>query len=549
MTIRLPGIRAISIATGAALLLGLALTTAPAADAAASPRALVVKPGMGTKGTRSVRVRAVQHALQRRGFRVHRADGRFGRTTRLAVRRFQRRAGLRVDGVVGTKTRRALGLTARFTRVHDRREQARRVAAHRRAVARHRAAVRRRPAPRAGDAGPAPDVARSGGRRPAGGADRRGRHGPSGGEVRRRRVGAQRPARRARPHRRPRDAHRHRDVAAGPPGAAAGGASGARPGRRRDGARGCPGERGGAGRAGRAPVPGGEPRDARRSESGGPRARVRGRRRRRPCARRPAPAAMRPPRRGRSARARRSSPTSTRPRASEAGRRRRSSGRAPGPGGTSIEVVAERGDRRAAERAGLAYAIARIENGDANALVIRDIADLGRRGVGRAALMRRVRSAGAALVTCVPGGTPVIDQRDERPGRAGRGGARRRGAHDLRRRVPGTTPGVPPLSANEARHDDGPRLRHDGEPRRGRTVHHRGRKPYRPSVRRHPPRTASAGPTFTTVGGSRTAPRRRRRPPRRAGDGADFFKRRRSPYRLTTPARAREGGRRRELRG
>ncbi len=111
-----------------------------------------------------------------------------------------------------------------------------------------------------------------------------------------------------------------------------------------------------------------------------------------------------------------------------------------------IEVVAERGDRRAAERAGLAYAIARIENGDANALVIRDIADLGRRGVGRAALMRRVRNAGAALVTCVPGGTPVIDQRDEQPGRAGRGGPRRRGAHDLRRRVPGTTPGVPPLS-------------------------------------------------------------------------------------------------------
>ena len=110
-----------------------------------------------------------------------------------------------------------------------------------------------------------------------------------------------------------------------------------------------------------------------------------------------------------------------------------------------IEVVAERGDRRAAERAGLAYALARIENGEANALVIRDIADLGRRGVGRAALTRRVRNAGAALVTCVPGGTPVIDQRAERPGRAGRDGARRRGAHDLRRRSPGTTPGVAPL--------------------------------------------------------------------------------------------------------
>jgi peptidoglycan hydrolase-like protein with peptidoglycan-binding domain len=86
VTTRLPGIRAISIATGAALVLGLPVATAAAADAAATPRALVVKHGLGTNGVRSVRVRAVQHALQRHGFRVHRADGRFGRATRLAVR-------------------------------------------------------------------------------------------------------------------------------------------------------------------------------------------------------------------------------------------------------------------------------------------------------------------------------------------------------------------------------------------------------------------------------------------------------------------------------
>jgi len=79
-----------------------------------------------------------------------------------------------------------------------------------------------------------------------------------------------------------------------------------------------------------------------------------------------------------------------------------------------IEVVAERGDRRAADRPGLAYALDRIERGEANALVIRDLADLGRRGVGRAALTRRVRNTGAALVTCIPGSRPLIDQRADR---------------------------------------------------------------------------------------------------------------------------------------
>ena len=44
-----------------------------------------------------------------------------------------------------------------------------------------------------------------------------------------------------------------------------------------------------------------------------------------------------------------------------------------------LEVVAERGDRRAGDRPGLAYALDRIEAGEANALVVRDPADLGRR--------------------------------------------------------------------------------------------------------------------------------------------------------------------------
>jgi tyrosine-protein kinase len=105
-----------------------------------------------------------------------------------------------------------------------------------------------------------------------------------------------------------------------------------------------------------------------------------------------------------------------------------------------IEVVAERGDRRPADRTGLAYAIGRIERGEANALVVYDLADLGRRGVGRAALTRRVRNTGAALVTCVPGGDPLIAQGVE--GRAGTatGETAISGAHGLRPRTAATTP-------------------------------------------------------------------------------------------------------------
>lgn len=438
MTTRLPGIRAISIATGAALLLGLALTTAPAAHAAGSPRALVVKQGMGTKGKRSVRVRAVQHALQRHGFRVHRADGRFGRATRLAIRRFQRRAGLRVDGVVGTNTRQALGLTARFTRVHYRRVRARRAAAHRQAVARHRAAVladRRRalatPAPRRAAPDPAPVVAPAVHATAAAanpGPVASDRHGLPGGPDLTAALATliviatwllvrQAPPREGRPA-----------LALGgggmvPAGVPASGAE--RAGRvavaelRRE-----VGDERGSGE--HAPPAADEPASG--VDPPGPRTR------------REAPAPPRPLEAGAPVIAYVDTSGGVGGRAAK--KIERTCARA---GWDLIEVVAERGDRRAAERAGLAYAIARIENGEASALVIRDIGDLGRRGVGRAALTRRVRNAGAALVTCVPGSTPVIDQRTERPGRAGRDGAPRRGAHDRRRRTPGTTPGVSPL--------------------------------------------------------------------------------------------------------
>ena len=60
-------------------------------------------------GRRGWDVAALQFLLGRRGFPAGSIDGGFGGRTELAVRRFQRVAGLRVDGVAGHATLRALG--------------------------------------------------------------------------------------------------------------------------------------------------------------------------------------------------------------------------------------------------------------------------------------------------------------------------------------------------------------------------------------------------------------------------------------------------------
>jgi peptidoglycan hydrolase-like protein with peptidoglycan-binding domain len=59
------------------------------------------------RGDRGSAVERIQRTLH-----VRPVDGVFGRITERAVRRFQRRKGLVVDGVVGPATRRALGLRA-----------------------------------------------------------------------------------------------------------------------------------------------------------------------------------------------------------------------------------------------------------------------------------------------------------------------------------------------------------------------------------------------------------------------------------------------------
>ena len=62
-------------------------------------------------GSRGERVRQVQQRLKNWGYYSGSVDGVFGQKTYDAVRSFQKKNGLKADGVVGTATFRALGLS------------------------------------------------------------------------------------------------------------------------------------------------------------------------------------------------------------------------------------------------------------------------------------------------------------------------------------------------------------------------------------------------------------------------------------------------------
>jgi peptidoglycan hydrolase-like protein with peptidoglycan-binding domain len=80
---------------------------------AAIVAAVALLPASASAARGHAGVAALQVALRATGVYGGDVDGWYGARTRRAVRRFQRRRGLRVDGIAGRRTRRALGRRGR----------------------------------------------------------------------------------------------------------------------------------------------------------------------------------------------------------------------------------------------------------------------------------------------------------------------------------------------------------------------------------------------------------------------------------------------------
>ena len=63
-------------------------------------------------GSRGSEVRTIQDKLKRWGYYTGNVDGIYGSQTVSAVKKFQQKNGLTVDGIAGTKTLTAMGITA-----------------------------------------------------------------------------------------------------------------------------------------------------------------------------------------------------------------------------------------------------------------------------------------------------------------------------------------------------------------------------------------------------------------------------------------------------
>lgn len=63
------------------------------------------------KGDTTENVRLVQTRLSNLGYYTYKVDGIWGSRTKAAVKKFQKASGLVADGIVGTKTEKALGIT------------------------------------------------------------------------------------------------------------------------------------------------------------------------------------------------------------------------------------------------------------------------------------------------------------------------------------------------------------------------------------------------------------------------------------------------------
>ena len=64
-----------------------------------------------SSGSTGQTVRQIQTALKNRGYYTGKVDGIFGKITTAAVKKFQKDRGLKVDGIVGPATMKALGIS------------------------------------------------------------------------------------------------------------------------------------------------------------------------------------------------------------------------------------------------------------------------------------------------------------------------------------------------------------------------------------------------------------------------------------------------------